>query len=323
MAKDAFQLAADDQSIGSLGAPSLGDGAGYVQPEERPGKSGIPPEIARQDRAVRRYAFLMILLVLGVGIFLSMAAYLWVETDAGDEADDDEDDMAIGHSLVVAACFAALVLVFWRYDSLVRRRHSALLELAQKSKTIVDQLFPSAVRERLLERSDHSNRESDDGPVHMHNSPVKQTTLSQNLTTKELTLRNTRQNQAIRESATPTPASPRKTSTNYLSSPVKGARGLSSSLVRRQRDDSEHVGQQEGGSKVIAELYQHTTVFFADVRRTRHFGPMSLTDVERNALTPVFFSLSLAPADCWFHSLVVQPPTSSSIYAVGIGVQFL
>lgn len=83
-------------------------------------------------------------------------------------------------------------------------------------------------------------------------------------------MRNTRQNKAISESASPTMAP--AMSTSYLSSPVKGARGslMSSSLVRRQRDDSD-AGQE--GSKVIAELYQHTTVFFADVRTPPSWPP--------------------------------------------------
>jgi hypothetical protein len=293
MPKDAFQLAADDQSIGSLGAPSLGDGAGYAPQEERPGDSGIPPEIARQDRAVRQYASLMIILVLGFGTFLTTAAYLWVETGAAGE--DEAEDTAIGNSLVVAACFAALVLVFLRYDSIVRRRHSALLELAQKSKTIVDQLFPSAVRERLLERGDLSQRETDDVQLNP-NSPVKQTSTSLNkLTTKELTMRNTRQNQAISESASPTmnPASPRKMSTSYLSSPVNGARGslMSSSLVRRQRDDSD-TGQE--GSKVIAELYQHTTVFFADVRTPPSWPLFFLAEKRLTCLSFAAFRLPVS-----------------------------
>jgi hypothetical protein len=55
---------------------------------------------------------------------------------------------------VIGPTFFVLVIVFLRYVFLVSHRQSLVLDMAKRSKHIVDSLFPSMVRDRLMQKAD-------------------------------------------------------------------------------------------------------------------------------------------------------------------------
>lgn len=66
-------------------------------------------------------------------------------------ADQYFSDFPIIYAVLVITCFLIATLCFAMYDILVQRRQRKLLETAQKTSAIVSSLFPSNVRDRLLE----------------------------------------------------------------------------------------------------------------------------------------------------------------------------
>jgi hypothetical protein len=61
-------------------------------------------------------------------------------------------------TLTLAAVFSITAAVFIMYDLMVERRQKAVMKSAQQSGKIVHALFPEAVRDRLYEEQETSNR---------------------------------------------------------------------------------------------------------------------------------------------------------------------
>jgi hypothetical protein len=192
-------------------------------------------------------SFLFLLVAAGVG--LSLGAYFTEDEDDksnGEEQDDDADENnGLLYAGVIGATFLVLVIVFLRYDFLVSRRQSVVLDMAKRSKHIVDSLFPSMVRDRLMQEADnkdHSSRHSDEdfgdgGEVDF----------------AKLTKMNTKANQRMQDSAhfsLPLP---------LTESPTKVK-----SFLAVSTESSRNVGEKDAG-KPIADLYPSATVFFADI----------------------------------------------------------
>ena len=97
-------------------------------------------EIETEEQSVRRYSVAMMVLLIAVGIFLSLCPMVFV--------DDDDDDETF-QTVMTAACFVVLLALLMRYMTVINRRHAALLAITKRSKGIVDQLFPSGVRDRV------------------------------------------------------------------------------------------------------------------------------------------------------------------------------
>lgn len=66
-------------------------------------------------------------------------------------ADQYFSDFPIVFAVLVITCFLIATMCFAMYDVLVQRRQQKLLETATKTNAIVSSLFPSNVRDRLLE----------------------------------------------------------------------------------------------------------------------------------------------------------------------------
>jgi hypothetical protein len=191
--------------------------------------------------------FLILLVAAGIG--LSIGAYFTQdEDDKGDEEDADADENnGLLYAGVIGATFFVLIIIFLRYDLLVSRRQSLVLDMATRSKHIVDSLFPSMVRDRLMQdakgrRPSNSSRQSDEeygqgGEIDF----------------AQLTKMNTMANQRMQESSSkfnlPFP---------LTNSPTKVKQFLAVNV-----ESSRNNGEKDG--KPIADLYPSATVFFADI----------------------------------------------------------
>jgi hypothetical protein len=163
----------DDYSIGSvnsLAAPIPGtDESGRTtsstgQNDLKDDDPNSPFAIVRKKgRAVNCTKFVMLLLLLGAGIALSVAAYMTSKPDEedGEAEEEEEDDESTKYAAIVGGTFALLILVFMRYDYLVTRRNSMVMDMANRSKKIVDSLFPSMVRDRLMQDASASPGDAD------------------------------------------------------------------------------------------------------------------------------------------------------------------
>jgi class 3 adenylate cyclase len=65
--------------------------------------------------------------------------------------------------VAVVAIFIFALLVFFSYDYIVEKRQRIVMENAVSSRAIVDSLFPSIVRERLLGHSSHHSQQQNRG----------------------------------------------------------------------------------------------------------------------------------------------------------------
>ena len=151
---DPYMDAADDASVGSLAyvaTPSSAaapinrkkkkrKGSGSHRSDDDSQDSTSPENLVRKKiRGVLCYKRMVVVLVLGCGTFLSISAYR--------DAAPNEARLSAG---IVAGIFAALLLAFWRYDVLMTRRNTFILDIAKRSRKVVDQLFPGGFRDRLL-----------------------------------------------------------------------------------------------------------------------------------------------------------------------------
>ena len=55
--------------------------------------------------------------------------------------------------IIVVACFFVTTLVFVVYDLMVTRRNDKVMDTAEKTTAIVTSLFPSNVRDRIMEEA--------------------------------------------------------------------------------------------------------------------------------------------------------------------------
>ena len=294
MPKDAFQLAADDQSVGSLGRTGpvspTSNGTDDI-PEERRrwrrhSKNDLP-EIREEDRSVQLHGVMMLCLLIVIGLILSISPAV-----IASKTDDDDDDDGLRNSIVSASCFIVLLMVFMKYDSMVRKRHSALVKITKRSKGIVDQLFPSAVRDRLL-RGDFSQRSSEDGNQNSEHG----------LTMDELTKRNTLRNQATRDSDGKRPSPVKLSSISQIS--------MAGSLRRSEVALEKNVVNTED-EEAIAELYQETTVFFADSK-----NPSTMHKITAIALCPLTSHFCRFNKSCRLYGLVGATKPARGFQVVG------
>jgi len=259
MGKDIYQQASDDQSVGSL-ACTTPVGISEQPPASRRryhSQSNNVLEIEKEEMSVQRHSVAMLLLLIATGLILSLYPFVMEE--------DGDINSALIQTFVAAGCFVAIIMLFIRYDAILRRRHSALLVITKRSKGIVDQLFPSGVRDRLLRADNFSNRSSEDGNLQSSDH---------GLSTDELTKRNTLKNQAIKEASPETKNLPTLHNVSILSLLPGSNSAMSASLVKRGDEGKiaqaavAGVGRGGGGTSdehAIAEWYPATTVLFADI----------------------------------------------------------
>ena len=84
---------------------------------------------------------------------------------SSDFEDRHRSGTAIALTLAVGCTFILLIGAFFFYDAYVKRRNSKVLDIAAKTSAIVSSLFPSNVRDRLLQGNgnDMNKKEADGG----------------------------------------------------------------------------------------------------------------------------------------------------------------
>ena len=94
---------------------------------------------------------LMLVVLMAAGIFFTTTTYCatWGEY----------------YMWISFGVYALQILLLLHYDYLVNRRHLILCEIAENSKSIVDALFPSIVRDRLLSESRTRSRLNSEGSL--------------------------------------------------------------------------------------------------------------------------------------------------------------
>ena len=105
-------------------------------------------DIRKETKQVDKAKTLMQVMLVLYGLLFTIAAYFTQE----------DSTTGIVISVCVAAILASQMVVFVGYEKLVSRRHEAVVALATQSNTIIDSLFPSTVRDRLLKQADVSAR---------------------------------------------------------------------------------------------------------------------------------------------------------------------
>lgn len=225
----------DNISVGSLAFTDAESGSGGGKDDDDVSVSSNSPEaiVKRKSRGVGCWKAILLLLLVSFGIFLGVAAYVTQPTGQGSI-----------HAGVVGACFAVLILVFLRYDYLAARRTSMVMDMARRSRNIVDQLFPSVVRDRLLnEGSTRRGSNGGDDP-------------DETVDVETLTKRNTMANQKLGQSGGVNLPSSGRGPTRVKTFLATGSSGAGMLL-----NDAGAAGDAEP----IAELFSDTTVMFADI----------------------------------------------------------
>ena len=245
----------DNVSVASLALPMTQRSSNTVQDSSKNSQAPDDPDspealVKAKNRNVDfvKRTFLIILVAAGIGF--SIGAYFTQDgDDKGDEEEQEEnadENNGLLYAGVIGATFFVLVIVFLRYDFLVSRRQSLVLDMATRSKHIVDSLFPSMVRDRLMQEADgrrpsNSSRQSDE--EYGHGGEVDYA---------KLTKMNTMANQRMQDSSKFTLPLP------LTDSPTKIKKFLAVNV-----ESSRNVGEKDG--KPIADLYPSATVFFADI----------------------------------------------------------
>lgn len=204
--------------------------------------------VRQKDRNVICVKRTFLFLLVAAGILLAGGVYFLAQTeddeDDGEEQDDDDDDddnKGILYAAVVGATFSVLIIVFLCYDVLISRRQSVVLDMAKRSKNIVDSLFPSMVRDRLMQDANDSSQrpEEIDGVVDF----------------AKLTKMNTLANQRTKGSSDlPSGQSPSAVKQFLAANVLDGKGALNLNLP-----------VEKSGGSPIADLYPSATVFFADI----------------------------------------------------------
>jgi hypothetical protein len=240
----------DDGSVGSLARTDTDVESGYYGGKSHDGGSDGSNDgshemlVKRKSRVICRLKWAILVLLLVGGIFLTSAAYLTSENDtAGMKA-----------GVVGAVVFMQLLAFLW-YDHLVVKRNAVLLEMAKSSRAIVDQLFPNFARDRLLRShgSSHHGSENGDAP---DETRMLQKAYRGDLNWEKLTKLNTLHNQRMAqegrnlELVKKSKGGPTQIRT-FLSMGMTGM----------------PIATAVGGvdSEPIAELFENTTVMFADI----------------------------------------------------------
>jgi hypothetical protein len=244
---DPYEDIADDASVGSLGVidspkvPVVDQRKSFGAKDDTSNDPNSPDRMVRKKvKGVGCTKSLFIILLIVAGLFLTIAS---VSTTTA----DNKGGM---HAAVVAGTFAILILVFLRYDFLITRRNSIVMDMAKRSHNIVDQLFPSVVRDRLLNEGS-SRRGSKTGSNGSGDDPAVITDVA------TLTKMNTMANKTANEDAFGNSKKGTSTVKSFLSS---GA------------DPKKMTKEQIKAGQPMAELFSNTTVLFADIAGT----PVSL-----------------------------------------------
>jgi class 3 adenylate cyclase len=220
-----------DHSVGSLAAIETNAGGAPRRKEEEKVEDEQSPDrlVEKKSRSVACTKWLLLFLLVVSGIFLTVSTFV---TRKETRVEDSGRSDATTYASVVAGIFSVLIMVFLRYDYLVARRQSLVIDMAKRSKTIVDSLFPSMVRERLLQ--DNSGQFS----IISAEEPVS---------FSELTKINTLANKNISES-----------------DPIRMPQLQSKATLKSVRE-SEGAALDHRSSQPIADLYKNATVLFADI----------------------------------------------------------
>lgn len=218
----------DSMSVGSLAVTDPGQSSSK-KTSETPTKDVDPhsPENLVKRQVARTKVLFVTALVLAA-IFLAVAAYMVDTTGNGGL-----------HAAVVGCTMVVLILVFLRYEYLVGRHTSLVLDLANRSKHIVDQLFPSVIRDRLLQ--DGSRRGSRSGSDKDSDDAINIQDIA------KLTKYNTMANQRAEQS------------------PKLAKSGRAPTRVKTFLAGGGMMDSGDRSSDPIAEQFENTTVLFADI----------------------------------------------------------
>ena len=144
--------------------------------------------------------------------------------------EDNESNLPLIFTVVVAVIFAFMANIFMVYDIQVQRRNTKMIDTAARSNAIVSSIFPSSIRDRLLNESDsRATLLNDHSYTHSNTSNSD-------------------------DGATNTPG--------LLLQPTKTH--LKSYLVNHKENAVDDLGFVLA-SKPIADLFTETTIMFADI----------------------------------------------------------
>jgi len=240
MMMNPYGVDSDNVSVGSLAMLS-DDGLSRQKKDDDDSEGSDSPGaiVRKKSRQVACTKYTMLFLLIGAAVFLAVAAMAIAKPkeQQDDEGESEEDDPSGMYAGIVGIVFAVLILVFLRYDFLVARRNSLLLHMTKRYEHIVDSLFPSVVRDRLLKES----------PTHGSDASGSEETVD----FAKLTKMNTKANQHISETA-PIPVQTMQTQVNVKSY-------LASTPEHKQERAVEKGGQP------IADLFPNCTILFADI----------------------------------------------------------
>eukprot|EP00522_Entomoneis_paludosa_P000310 CAMPEP_0172474274 /NCGR_PEP_ID=MMETSP1065-20121228/69275_1 /TAXON_ID=265537 /ORGANISM="Amphiprora paludosa, Strain CCMP125" /LENGTH=1243 /DNA_ID=CAMNT_0013232453 /DNA_START=67 /DNA_END=3798 /DNA_ORIENTATION=- len=136
------------------------------------------------------------------------------------------DSSALPLTLVVASTFFFIVAVFFLYDWFLKRRNSKILDVAAKTSAIVSSLFPSNVRDRLLNNA--AANEKNAAPVEKNEEVGGK---------NRMKLKNFLQSEAEMDSLTD----------------------------NNDTNSHDYAELHVYGSKPIADIFPETTIMFADI----------------------------------------------------------
>ncbi|GKZ00770.1 hypothetical protein MPSEU_001028800 [Mayamaea pseudoterrestris] len=243
---DPYMDAADDASVGSLAYVATPSASIRRSKTTRKGgatsdddsQDSTSPEnlVRKQTRGFLCYKRIIIVLTVAGGTFLSISTY----------RHSDLNDAAISTG-IVAGFFVAILLAFWRYDVLVNRRNKFILDIAKRSRNIVDELFPGGFRDRLLNQDQSTERRGSktNSGTDGADDPFPITDFA------KLTRMNTLANQQTHSELVNTSG---KGSTVKIVLKANGDKKLIAQMVQNSTKD-----------QPMAELFSNTTVLFADI----------------------------------------------------------
>ena len=92
-----------------------------------------------------------------------ICSYKYLVTPTSLYMDDNDSNLPLIFTIVVAGIFVIMVIVFFIYDMQVERRNKKMVNTAARSNAIVSSIFPSTIRDRLLATPDDDNKKTTRG----------------------------------------------------------------------------------------------------------------------------------------------------------------
>lgn len=236
----------DNASVGSLAVPIAEGGESGSVKKVRKREEGefddeasdSPMARVRQQSSTVKYTKMILLLVMVAGgCYVAVSTYIYAESNPKGSL----------HAIICGIIFALMILLYLRYDFLVTRRNSMVMDMAIRSRTIVDQLFPSVVRDRLLNEGSASRRGSRSDNGGDDPFPVQDFA--------KLTKLNTLVNQRSSADVAPSADLPQN----------RGPTTVKNFLATGGIADKKLVEEIKKGAQPIADLFPNTTVLFADI----------------------------------------------------------